>query len=151
MKRLNVELVVGMFLLLGFAGLVYLTVKVGGTTLGTGSSYELTAEFSSIAGIKEGAEVQIAGVTVGTVSNIALNGEAYSAVLTMNIEDNVELQEDSIASVKSSGLLGGKLISISPGGSDIILADGDEIIDTTPSISLEDLIGKYIFGGDSEG
>ena len=151
MKRLNVEVVVGLFLVLGFLSLAYMTFTVGGERLGAGNSYQLTAEFSSIAGIKDGAEVQVAGVPVGTVVEVALDPENYSAVLSLEIDDMVALQDDSIASVKSSGLLGGKLISISPGGSDVILEDGDEIIDTTPSISLEDLIGKYIFNsGDAD-
>lgn len=150
MKRLNVEVVVGLFMLIGFLSLAYVTFTLGGENFSTTNRYRLTAQFSSITGVKDGAEVEVAGVPVGSVVDVSLDPESYNAVLTMEIDSSVQLQEDSIAGVKSASLLGGKLIGISPGGSDVILEDGDEIIDTTPSVSLEELIGKYIFDGGSE-
>jgi len=150
MSRLNVEVVVGVFVLLGLVSFGYLTIKLGDRSLIGPKTYTVDARFSSIAGLKDGAVVQVAGVNVGKVQSIVLDKQGYEALVRLQIEQGVELQEDSIASIRSESLLGGKLVSISPGGAEEILADGDEIIETEPSVSLEELISKYIFEGGSE-
>lgn len=150
MSRLNVEVVVGLFVLVGLLSFAYLTIKLGDRSIMGPSTYTLDARFSSVAGLKDGAVVQVAGVKVGKVNNIILDKEGYEALVSMQIEQGVELQEDSIASVRSESLLGGKLVSISPGGAEEILGDGDEIIETESSVSLEELISKYIFEGGSD-
>jgi len=149
-KRLNVEIVVGFFMLAGLAAFGYLAVKLAGKNLMAGTQYTISARFESTSGLSEGAAVELAGVSVGTVDAIFLDKKAYEAVVVMSIEDGVELQEDTIASVRSTGLIGDKIVSLTPGGADEILAPGSEIIDTEPSVSLEELISKYIFEGGGE-
>ena len=150
MSRLNIEVVVGLFVLAGLVSFGYLTIKLGDQSLIRPQTYTLDARFSSVAGLKDGAVVQVAGVSVGKVDSIVLDKQGYDALVRMRIDQGVELQEDSIASIRSETLLGGKLVSISPGGSEEILGDGDEITETEPSISLEELISKYIFESGSE-
>ena len=111
-------------------------------------SYDVTASFTSISGLKEGSTIELAGVVVGKVGSIELDTGDYEAVVHLNIDKQVELQDDTIASIRTAGIIGDKYIKISPGGSDIILEAGDEIEETEPAISLEELVSKYIF--DSE-
>ena len=150
MSRLNIEVVVGLFVLVGLVSFGYLTIKLGDRSLIGPKTYTLDARFSSVAGLKDGAVVQVAGVNVGKVESIHLDKEGYEALVKLQIAQGVELQEDSIASVRSETLLGGKLVSISPGGAEEILGDGDEITETEPSVSLEELISKYIFESGSD-
>ena len=148
MKKMNVEMVVGVFLLAGFLSFAWLAVKMGDINPFANETYPVTARFTSISGLKEGSTIELAGVVVGKVSGIELDTGDYEAVVQLNIDKQVELQDDSIASIRTAGIIGDKYIKISPGGSDIILEAGDEIEETEPAISLEELVSKYIF--DSE-
>ena len=141
-------MIVGVFLLAGFISFAWLAVKMGDINPFANETYPVTARFTSISGLKEGATIELAGVIVGKVSNIELDTGDYEAVVHLNINKQVELQDDTIASIRTSGIIGDKYIKISPGGSDIILESGDEIEETEPAISLEELVSKYIF--DSE-
>lgn len=145
MKRFNVEIVVGLFMLLGFASFAYLSVKLGDVQLFGNDRYPVQARFGSVAGLKLGAAVNIAGVEVGKVTKIALDPDTYDAVITMEIEPGVELQEDSIASIRTAGMIGDRYVSISPGGSPDVVKPGGELVETESSINLEELISKYIF------
>lgn len=145
MNRFSVEFAVGLFVIAGIASFSYLAVRLGDLKMFDESSYNITARFRSTAGLKEGAVVQVAGVKIGTVSSITLDPKEYEALVHLLIDKQVQLQEDSIASVRSSGIIGDKYISIAPGGADAYLQAGDEITDTESSVSLEELIGKYIF------
>jgi len=109
--------------------------------------YQLTGIFSSVAGLREGAAVQIAGVSVGQVSAITLDQTVGVAVVSMRIDKDVQLPADVIASVKTNGLIGGKYISLSLGASEEMLKDGGMIHDTEPSLDIEALISKYALGG----
>lgn len=109
--------------------------------------YPLYARFSSASGLKPGAPIEMAGVWIGQVDSIFLDPEEQVAVVRMKIEKGIILTDDVIASIKTSGLIGGKYIEISPGGSDNILKTGDSVIETESAINLEELISKYIFGG----
>ena len=111
------------------------------------NSYRLTGIFSSVAGLREGAAVQIAGVSVGQVSAITLNQEMGVAAVSMRINKHVPLPEDVIASVKTNGLIGGKYVSLSLGASEEMLEDGGIIHYTEPSLDIEALISKYALGG----
>ena len=93
--------------------------------------------------------MEVAGVIVGKVQDISLDAEEYESIVEISIPNDVKLQEDTIASVRSTGIIGGKFIKVSPGGSDELLQAGDEITETESSVSLEELISKYIF--ESEG
>jgi len=148
MKKMNLEMIVGVFLLAGFICFSWLAVKMGDINPFASETYPVTARFTSISGLKEGSTIELAGVVVGKVSGIELDTGDYEAVVHLNIDKQVELQDDSIASIRTAGIIGDKYIKLSPGGSDIILEAGDEIEETEPAISLEELVSKYIF--DSE-
>ncbi len=149
-KRISLEVVVGLFMLVGLAAFAYLAVQLAGKELMGSDSYTITARFSSISGLSEGAPVELAGVNIGKVLAVYLDKDEYEAVVEMSIGNDVELQEDSIASIRSTSLIGEKIVSITAGGAELMLAPGDEIIETEPSVSLEELISKYIFEGTSE-
>jgi len=121
------------------------------TDSGPTSGYELTARFSRIDGITPGSDVRISGIKVGTVSSQSLDPASYMAVVRMVIKNGVELPEDSSIKITSESLLGGNYLNLEPGGSDDMLADGDEIQFTQGSIDLMSLISQAIFsvGGDS--
>ncbi|MDR1489157.1 MAG: outer membrane lipid asymmetry maintenance protein MlaD [Desulfovibrio sp.] len=146
MRKYSREFSVGLFMLLGLACLAYMTVKLGKMEVFGNDGYELTAHFRSVSGLKAGASVEIAGVRVGKVTRVKL-GKDFRAEVGMLIDPGVELSEDSIASVKTSGLIGDKFISLSPGGSKTLLAAGDELTETESSVDIEALISKYVFGG----
>lgn len=145
MKRLNIETAVGVFMVIGFLCFAWLSVRLGDVNLFAKETYSVEARFNSISGLKPGAIVEISGVRVGKVVAISLDQEDYLAVVGMEIEKGVELQEDSIASVRTSGIIGDKFVKISPGGMDELIEDGGEIEETESAISLEELISKYIF------
>ncbi len=145
MHRLKVELIVGLFMVAGFLGFAYLTVRLGDVGLFPGDSNTLTARFTSISGLKEGAAVELAGVKVGKVSAIRLDGTDYEAVVTLAIDPGVEVQDDAIVSIRTAGLIGDKYVKMQPGGGERILETGDEIVETESAVDLEELISKYIF------
>ncbi len=147
MKNSRVEIVVGIFLVLGFLAFGWLAMQLGEVTWLSGSrTYTLYADFDNISGIKSGSEVQIAGVTVGSVTGLALN-EYDQARAALQLNREIKLPKDSIASVKSQGLIGDKLIQITLGGDEENYAEGDVIVDTESSVDLESLISKFAFGG----
>jgi phospholipid/cholesterol/gamma-HCH transport system substrate-binding protein len=148
MKKMNLEMIVGLFLLAGFACFSYLAIKMGDIRIFQNETYSVFARFTSISGLKEGSVVELAGVNVGKVTRIELDPGDYEAVVHMDVDKSVELQDDSIASIRTAGIIGDKFIKLTPGGSDMIIGAGDEIEETESSISLEELVSKYIF--DSE-
>ena len=141
-------MIVGVFLLAGFISFSWLAVKMGDINPFANETYPVTARFTSISGLKEGSTIELAGVVVGKVSSIELDTGDYEAVVHLDIDKRVELQDDTIASIRTAGIIGDKYIKLSPGGSEIILEPGDEIGETESAISLEELVSKYIF--DSE-
>ena len=146
MKKYSLETTVGVFVLVGLICLGYLTIKLGKMEVFSSTGYTITASFASAAGLKPGASVEIAGVGVGRVTAITLN-QNYYAVVNMLINNGIKLSDDSIASIKTSGLIGDKYISISMGGSTDMLSDKGEITETESSLDIEALISKYVFGG----
>ena len=138
---------IGVFVAIALACMAYLTIKLGRMEVFDDSGYTVTARFTSVAGLRVGANVEIAGVAIGKVSAIRLSTEDFSAQVDLRIDNGVPLSEDVMASVKTSGLIGDKYISITPGGSDEKLAAGSTITDTESSMDLESLIGKFVFGG----
>jgi phospholipid/cholesterol/gamma-HCH transport system substrate-binding protein len=141
-------MIVGLFLLAGFASFSWLAVKMGDIRFFMEDSYPVSARFISISGLKEGALIELAGVKIGKVTNIELDADEYEAVVRMNISKDVRLQDDSIASIRTAGIIGDRYIKLTPGGSEDYLSPGDEIEETESAISLEELVSKYIF--DSE-
>jgi phospholipid/cholesterol/gamma-HCH transport system substrate-binding protein len=145
MKRINIEVIVGLFFIVGMLAFAYLTIMLGGKSILSSDNYELTARFTSSAGLQIGAPIEIAGVPIGKITAIKFDPKSYQSIVTLSLQPDVKVQEDAIASVRSTGLIGGKILQISPGGAEEILKPGDEIEETEPSISLEELISKYIF------
>jgi phospholipid/cholesterol/gamma-HCH transport system substrate-binding protein len=147
MKNSRVEIIVGVFLVLVFFAFGWLAMQLGEVTWLSGSrTYTVYADFDNISGVKSGAEVQIAGVTVGSVTGLALN-EYDQARAALQLNREIKLPKDSIASVKSQGIIGDKLIQITLGGDEENYAEGDVIVDTESSVDLESLISKFAFGG----
>lgn len=144
MKRFNLEIVVGLFVILGILALGYLSIKLGRLPIGGGNSYLVSAVFATVTGLTQGASVEIAGVRVGRVEEIKL--EDYEAVVTLRLNSEIKLQEDAIASIKTSGLIGAKYVSITPGGSDRTIVPGGRIRDVENPVDFEDLIGQFIQG-----
>lgn len=144
MKRFNLEVTVGLFVLLGLFALSYLSIKLGKLQLGSGDTYVLTAIFPTVTGLKSTATVEVAGVEIGRV--VAIHLEDFEAIVTLRLYDDVRLQEDAIASIRTRGLIGEKYIRISPGGSDRLIPPGGRIREVETPIDFEDLIGRVIQG-----
>ncbi|MFQ5839272.1 MAG: outer membrane lipid asymmetry maintenance protein MlaD [Candidatus Methylomirabilales bacterium] len=145
MRKFNLEVTVGLFLVLGLFSLGYLSVKLGRQEFIGWGGYTLHADFTSAGGLKAGAAVVIAGVEIGRVEAITLT-EHYRARVTIRVRQGVAIQEDAIAAVKTRGLIGEKYLRISPGGSERFLQAGGRIRETVPPIDIEDAIGQLIFG-----
>ncbi|WP_028318571.1 outer membrane lipid asymmetry maintenance protein MlaD [Desulfobulbus elongatus] len=146
MGNSRMEIVVGFFLIGGFLALGWLALRLGEVPWVTESStYAINAEFNNISGVKAGADVQIAGVVVGKVRGLSLNDEKL-AVVNMQIDRAVAVPVDSVASVKSQGIIGDKYILITLGGDESNYKPGETIVDTESAVDLESLISKFAFG-----
>jgi phospholipid/cholesterol/gamma-HCH transport system substrate-binding protein len=143
--NLRLEAGVGMFMLTGLACLAYMAVALGDFEPFGSDRYVLNARFTSSSGLKPGAIVEVGGVRVGRVGGIDLDYANYEAIVRLELDPRVRLQDDAIASIRTEGIIGDKFVKITPGGSDVLLAPGEEILETESSISLEELISKYIF------
>jgi phospholipid/cholesterol/gamma-HCH transport system substrate-binding protein len=144
MRRFDLELTVGLFLIAGIVCLGYLSIRLGKMeVLGT-EGYELYGMFSNTGGLKNGSTVSIAGVQVGKVKDIALKD--YQAKVVMSLSDQIKVQEDSIAAIKTRGLIGEKFVEITPGSSETVLKAGNRIRETQPPIDFEQIISNYVFG-----
>ena len=144
-EKQHTEILVGIFLLIGIIAITFLALRIGDFQLLNNQQYIIKAEFTSASGLKKGAHVEIAGVSVGKVTNIIFNPETYLAEVHIAIENSIQIPDDSIASIRTSGIIGDKFLKISPGGSDNIIEPNMIILETEPSINLEELISKYIF------
>ena len=144
MARVNLEVVVGIFLLIGLLALGYLAVKLGRMEVIGGGGYPVHATFSNIAGLRTGSAVEIAGVEIGRVERIALKD--YAARVTFRINGDIRLPEDSIASIRTKGLIGEQFVRIAPGGSEQTIPPNGEITETEPAVDIMELIANYAFG-----
>ncbi|KPQ31018.1 MULTISPECIES: outer membrane lipid asymmetry maintenance protein MlaD [unclassified Halomonas] len=148
MKRSRtMEFGVGLFILVGILGLVFLGLRVSGLTLsGASNTYQLDANFSNIGGLKPRARVSMAGVTVGHVEAIELDTEWYDARVTLSLDSELEgqISRDATASILTSGLLGEQYVGLSMGGDPEMLEEGDTIRDTQSALVLEELIQQFI-------
>ena len=140
------EVSTGLFVLLGFAALLFLATQITNREVGTnGKSYEVTARYENIGGLKVGAPVSMAGVTIGRVDAIGFDQSVYKAVVKMRIKDEFnKIPDDSDASIMTSGLLGGQYIGISAGGSETYLKPGSQIQFVQDALVLENLINKLV-------
>jgi phospholipid/cholesterol/gamma-HCH transport system substrate-binding protein len=142
--KIDKELAVGVFLLIGIFSLIYISVKLGKLEVLGNEGYTLYASFENAGGLKSGANVEIAGVKIGTVKSVSLDN--YQALVGMTITGNVKIQDDAIASIKTAGLIGEKYLEITPGASNKILRNGQTIRETESAVDIEDLIAKFAFG-----
>ena len=146
MKQSQLEYLVGGFVLLGLTAVLYLTVKLGTGSLLGGDNYKLEVRFSSASGLNVGGSVHVAGVPVGRVEAIRVDPKDYSAIVTVSVLSGLSLPTDSMASIKTTGLIGDKFILLSPGADETSLVPGDRITLTESSVDIEGLIGKMAFG-----
>ena len=144
MKKLDLELTVGLFIIAGILCLGYLSIKLGKMEMIRGNGYDTYALFSNTGGLRTGSPIVIAGVDVGRVKSILL--ENYEARVVLHLPENVKIQEDAIASIKTKGLIGERYVEITPGGSEKMIGPGGRIRETQPAVDLEELISKYVFG-----
>ena len=144
MRRSALDLSVGLFLIIGLLAVGWLSVNLGRVDLLGGRGYVVNADFPTVGGLKVGSPVEIAGVEIGNVSNILLVDD--QARVVMSIRSGVKLQDDSIASIKTKGLIGEKYVRISPGGSDKIIPPNGRIREVEAPVDFEELLSKYIFG-----
>ncbi len=146
MKKNMLETVVGLFMVAGLLAFGYLALELGEVSfLSDSKRYEITAEFDNVSGVKKGAAVQISGVVVGDVSAVDLSEDSL-AILTLRLDKRVKVPADSIASVKSQGIIGDKYIQLSLGGDEETLAAGGLLTETESAVDIESLISKFAFG-----
>ncbi len=147
MQSRSIEITVGSFVLLGIVALSFLVIQVSGLSFAEArrDTYPLSARFNTVAGLSPRAKVMVAGVTVGRVTDVRIDPVSVRAVVDMAIDKDVDyITSDSIASIKTAGVLGDQYVSIAVGGSEDILKPGDQIKDTQSAMILEDLIGKFV-------
>ncbi|GFK95066.1 putative phospholipid ABC transporter-binding protein MlaD [Fundidesulfovibrio magnetotacticus] len=148
MRNRGVEFAVGLFVLAGLLCTAWLAVRLGKMEAVGGEGYPVQARFLDVTGLKAGSAVEMAGVRVGRVESIGLSPEKR-AVVTMRIDKGVTLTDDAIVSVRSSGLIGDKFLKITPGGGDPV-KPGALLTETESSVDIQELMGKYVFGGVKE-
>ncbi|NGZ97905.1 MAG: outer membrane lipid asymmetry maintenance protein MlaD [Nitrospira sp. WS110] len=144
MGKSKLELVVGVFVLVGIISLGYLSIKLGKLEIIGGDLYEVEALFNSASGLKSGATIEIAGVEVGRVKGISLKDDR--AVVRLAVQNGTALYTDTIASIKTRGIIGEKFLALSPGGGGDPLKPGDTIRDTESGLDLEELVSQYVHG-----
>jgi len=142
-----IDVSTGLFVLLGFAAILFLVTQITNREFSLRSeSYRLQAQFENVGGLKAGAPVSMAGVTIGRVESIGYDMSLFKAVATLRIDARYDqIPNDSDASILTAGLLGGQYIGITPGGSDESFKDGDRVEFVQDAIVLENLISKYLF------
>lgn len=153
MNKRSTEILVGLFVVLGALGLLFLALKAAnlGSFTNGGETYVVQARFDNIGGLKARAPVRSAGVNVGRVTSVVLDTQTYQGLATMEINKNVVFPKDSSAKILTSGLLGDQYIGIEPGGDTKNLASGDVITQTQSAVVLENLIGQFLFDKAADG
>lgn len=146
MKKTRLELFVGIFVVLGIAAIAYMTIKLGSGSMMGGDTYLIEARFTNAGGLNVGSSVHLAGVFVGRVEAVSIDPLDYCAIATLRIRSNIQLPTDSMASIKTTGLIGDKYIALAPGADETYLEAGSRITMTEAAVDLESLIGKMAFG-----
>ena len=144
MKKANVEIAVGIFVLAGIACLLYLAVHLGETELFS-RGYKVSADFTNISGLKAGASVEVAGVNVGRVEQVTITQDNRARLL-LKVNPDLVLKNDTIASIRTKGIIGDKFVKLSMGNSDKVIPPGGRIYDTESAVELEELISQFIHG-----
>ena len=149
MSRNAVETVMGAVVLVVAAVFLFFAYTTSQVRAVTG--YDVTASFDRVEGLRDGGDVRISGIKVGSIVSQTLDPKNYVAVVRMSIDTSVKIPVDSVATIASSGLLGDKYLAIVPGAEDDMIKNGGRIEHTTPPISLESLIGQFIYGQGAQG
>lgn len=145
-QQSKLELVVGVFVLVGLAAVAYLALRIGAGALVGGDTYALEARFTNSGGLNPGSNVVVAGVPVGRIDAVRLNPADFSSVVRFSVRKDVKLPVDTIASIKTTGLIGDKFLALAPGAESEYLAPGALITDTESTVDLESLISRFAFG-----
>lgn len=152
MNRSTIDLWVGIFVAIGIAALLFLSLKVGNLSgANLQQPYQLTAKFDNIGGLKVRGPVKSAGVVVGRVNDITFDPQTYEAVVTMNVDSRYQFPKDTYASILTAGLLGEQYIGLDAGSSDTMLGAGGKIVRTQSAVVLEKLISQFLFNKAAEG
>jgi phospholipid/cholesterol/gamma-HCH transport system substrate-binding protein len=153
MNKRNLEIFVGLFVLLGAAALLFLALKAANLTsfASGGDTYTVQARFDNIGGLKARAPVRSAGVYVGRVTGVTLDSQTYQGLVTMEISRGIQFPRDSTAKILTAGLLGDQYIGIEPGGDEEELKAGDTLSRTQSAVVLENLIGQFLFNRAADG
>jgi len=152
MKRSTIDIWVGAFVAAGFAGLLFLALKVGNlASFSTAQMYQVQAKFANIGGLKVRAPVKSAGVVVGRVSDIKFDNESYEAIVTFNIGANYQFPRDTSAKILTSGLLGEQYVGLEAGGDGTMLKAGERLRLTQSAVVLENLIGQFLYNKAADG
>ena len=146
MKKYTNETVAGVFVFIGLILIGYLTIKLGNVSFLGDDSYPLYARFKSVSGLRVGNSVEMLGLKVGNVSDFRMDQEDQVVQVEFRINNGIMVYDDAIASIKTSGLIGDRFVSIDPGGGGFMLKPGGIITETESPIDLQELIGKYAFG-----
>ena len=146
MKKNRYETIAGIFVLIGLVCVGYMTVKLGKVRLWGHDSYPLYARFNSVSGLRAGNPVEMLGIQIGEVVNFRLDQEKQVVMVEFKINEGIKVYDDAIASIKTSGLIGDRYVSLDAGGGGLILKPGGVITQTESPPDLSDLIGKYAFG-----
>lgn len=152
MERSTLDLWVGLFVCAGIAALLILALKVGNMSgLSVSDTYQVSAHFDNIGGLKPRAPVKSAGVVVGRVAEIAFDNDKFLARVTMTLDKNYKFPRDTTASILTSGLLGEQYVGFVAGGDDKMLAQGDTLRLTQSAVVLENLISQFLYSKAAEG
>jgi phospholipid/cholesterol/gamma-HCH transport system substrate-binding protein len=152
MKRSTIDAWVGAFVAAGFAGLLFLALKVGNlASFSTDQTYQVLAKFANIGGLKVRAPVKSAGVVVGRVADVRFDNESYEAIVTLNVGNRYQFPRDTAAKILTSGLLGEQYVGLEAGGDGVMLKNGDRLRLTQSAVVLENLISQFLFNKAAEG
>jgi len=146
MKKYSAETIVGIFMVVGLLCVGYLTVKLGNISILGDDSYPVFARFRSVSGLRKGSPVEMLGIEIGSVESLTVDQDSQAAIAGLKINKGVRIYRDAIASIKTSGLIGDKYVTIDAGGADEVMKPGETIIETESAIDIEEIIRKYAFG-----
>jgi phospholipid/cholesterol/gamma-HCH transport system substrate-binding protein len=151
MKKQSLDIWVGLFVALGLLALLFLALKAGNMSAFTFEpTYQVSAKFDNIGGLKARAPVKSAGVVVGRVAEIRFDDKSYQATIVMNFEARYQFPKDSSAKILTSGLLGEQYIGIEAGGDEVMVSQGGKLIQTQSAIVLENLISQFLYNKASD-
>lgn len=149
-KKYSHDVLVGVFVIFGFACLGYITVRFGEVAVFERDTYALYAEFSSVSGLRAGNPVEMFGMEVGRVEGFHMDQERQVILAKLLIQEDITVYEDALASIETAGLIGDRYVDLHPGGALPALEEGGTILDTEPPVNISDIIGRFAFGGVQE-